>query len=418
MKTFALLHNINLDLYPKDFTFSINSHDFDCPMFVAEVLSHRVSELRRLDPTANCLSLSYPFLANTTLSRFASFFDRLEFPVPTSLDDPIVTLLSVLGNRGVFDGEWAQDLTVDNVTRIYELKMLNGTDCEREIEFMAANFDSVKGKLKDDAVDSVLTSPSLKVTTEDSLLDFVWERIETDPSHSSLLVHVRYEFLSAESRSRYVSIVDGAFSEYPGLVSSLWFRHRDLLLKSVPLILDDVNRYVHKPTLELCSSSGLGNGVIGYLRGRYGADSVEITAAHTGSSRFTVGYSGRSPSCAAEYDSDLGWYDANTTPSWLMFDLKDRRAAITSYIIKFGLLSQTNPKRWALTGSNDLENWTMIDDRSTESSRRGDYETVTYRCTGDTQTKFRYVRIEYRDQFWGSFYYMGFASLDLFGSLT
>jgi hypothetical protein len=101
-----------------------------------------------------------------------------------------------------------------------------------------------------------------------------------------------------------------------------------------------------------------------------------------------------------------------------MFDLKDRRAAITSYIIKFGPLAISYPQHWALTGSNDLRDWTMIDDRSNESSRHENYETVAYRCTGDTQTTFRYVRIEYRGNFWGDYYSMGFTSLDLFGRLT
>jgi hypothetical protein len=285
---------------------------------------------------------------------------------------------------------------------------------------MSVNFESVKSKLTADIVDSVLTSPSLKLTNEDSLFNFVCERIETNPSGSSLLVHVRCEFLSSESRSRYVSIVDEACSEYPELVSSLWFRHRELLLKSCPVLLTDSDRYLQTPTLQFDPPSGLGNGIIGHLRNRYGTDSVEITAARTSSAGSMSGYSGGSPNCAAEYDSDLGWYDGNSDPSWLMFDLKDRRAAITSYIIKFGPLAKSNPERWALTGSNDLnlKDWTMIDDRSNESSGHEDYETVPCQCRGDSDTKFRYLRIEYRGAFWGRHYYMGFTSLDLFGRLT
>jgi hypothetical protein len=47
------LRNLNKSMIKNDFTFIVGDHHYHCPWFLAEFLSHRVSQLGSVDITMN-----------------------------------------------------------------------------------------------------------------------------------------------------------------------------------------------------------------------------------------------------------------------------------------------------------------------------------------------------------------------------
>jgi hypothetical protein len=145
---------------------------------------------------------------------------------------------------------------------------------------------------------------------------------------------------------------------------------------------------------------------------------VEITADHTNATEYGSSVNGGSPTVVSDFSSDLGWYDKNWSPSWLLFDFKTYRVSVTGYMIKFGFKSSGYTQSWILTGSNDSQNWTIIDDRSLESKKHPDYHIDRFESVGDIKTSFRWIRIALAKSCWGAQYCLGLTSIEFFGDLT
>jgi hypothetical protein len=308
------------------------------------------------------------------------------------------------------------ELTVSNVERICVLKCISNIDFEREISFLAEHFEELKSTLPSELLAYVLNSPSLRVTDEESLFAFVAGLIDNDHVNICLLSAILCEYLSDESLRRYVSLLD---ESSPDLISSLWFRLREVLLHRTRLSLDRPDRWTMvRARFEMKSDSAV-DGILAHLRQIVGGDvfkAVEITAAHTNPDRYGSSVNGGSPAVVADFSSDLGWYDQNRAPSWLMFGFKERQVSVAGYMIKFGK-STSGTQRWVLAGSNDSNHWTIIDDRSRESKSHREYDVDRFECHGDTTSTFRWIRIELAKPYWGDFYYLGLASIEFFGDL-
>jgi hypothetical protein len=144
---------------------------------------------------------------------------------------------------------------------------------------------------------------------------------------------------------------------------------------------------------------------------------VIITARTTNSDRLRPQVNGGSPHVVVDLDTEVGWYDTNTNPSWLQFDFKDRRISMASYSIKFGQ-NTTHRQKWRVEGSDDGQMWQIIDNRQGEEIAHPAYSVRHFVCQSAPRP-FRYVRllVEIFDYFWGGNYQLGMAAIEFYGRL-
>jgi hypothetical protein len=84
-----------------------------------------------------------------------------------------------------------------------------------------------------------------------------------------------------------------------------------------------------------------------------------------------------------EYTTSLDkcfWNFAHVDPSpeqsWLLFDLQDRRLAMTAYTLRSG--GSSHPKSWRMLGSNDGTDWTLLSEVTGCRELNGPKKTETF----------------------------------------
>lgn len=87
---------------------------------------------------------------------------------------------------------------------------------------------------------------------------------------------------------------------------------------------------------------------------------------------------------------------------WILFDFKSMKVIIDSYYIRSNC-SEPNkfhhPKTWALQGSDDNNNWEIIDERKNDESLNGEHKEKLFICNKNNNKAYRYIRY-LQDECW------------------
>jgi hypothetical protein len=217
---------------------------------------------------------------------------------------------------------------------------------------------------------------------------------------------VRFEHLNPSGISQFIEIVTQSF-DY--LSCSMWQRISERLLLSVSPPSSnsrtlDPDWIIRRLTAE-CKRNVCDAGL------------VSVSVAHTNKTVYGADLNGGHPKTVFDLDSKIGWYDSRRHPTWLQIDFHPRRLHVSSYCITFGHGCVNSTLQWRLEGSQDGTLWTVIDDRSSETTKRNDFAVCTFECNGNCRDSFRYLRIIKTDGCWGNWYCLGMASLDFCGRL-
>ena len=107
----------------------------------------------------------------------------------------------------------------------------------------------------------------------------------------------------------------------------------------------------------------------------------------------------------------------NKPSSWIKFDFQDRRVIVNNYSIKSSRLPDrsTHLKSWAIEGSNDNEEWSKIDRRTT-SVLNGPNKFQTFPATSP-DGQFRYIRLRITDINYRGDNVLCLQSIEFFGAL-
>lgn len=106
--------------------------------------------------------------------------------------------------------------------------------------------------------------------------------------------------------------------------------------------------------------------------------------------------------------------------SWIEFDFGKRKINMTSYTIRTdndGPNSYYSPKSWRIVGSNDNQNWNVINRQANRSELNGNYKQHRFECA-KSNNYYRYIRYIQEDS-WNSLYFRYIFSLtcfEIFGS--
>ena len=98
--------------------------------------------------------------------------------------------------------------------------------------------------------------------------------------------------------------------------------------------------------------------------------------------------------CNALKDDNSEWISQNVKNSWIQIDFKTRSVSLKSYSLR----SYCGPKSWKIEGSNDMNTFTLIDQRNNPNDFKCDeYVNQHYNVNG-SQDQFRYIRITQGDE--------------------
>ena len=80
---------------------------------------------------------------------------------------------------------------------------------------------------------------------------------------------------------------------------------------------------------------------------------------------------------------------------WIEFDFCKRKVNLSSYTIRSNCCSACtwyHPKSWRIVGSNDGENWDVIDHRTNNSDLNGAHKQHRFECSNNSSNYYRYIR--------------------------
>lgn len=404
-------------LEDQDFTFEVGGVEYKCCRFQACFFSKRIARMLAGDKTVNRVIIDFDdknkvfhdvmALMNGESIEITS--KNVHFLEMFALDFENDELLSHIESR-----REQQDLTIGNALNRVKSKRAFGHGCKQELEFIASHFHELRNEdlveLNVDDLEYILQSPSLKLSTEEQLLDSLLElQTKVDRRYSVLLRYIQFQFLKPESLQRFLDLI------FPELLDmTLWksicsclqtFTQRkdtDLLVSS--------RRYLS----DACTcENGPFVGILAHLRDKAGCNVfekglVKITAS-----------SNQTRCHHMVEDSNEWWYSHNTANSYVLLDFKSYRVALSGYSLKSDGEGVGHLVSWVVEGSESGERgtWELLDKRETDDLD-DDYMVATYECNQRNHNFYRFIRVRQTGKnSYGSDYFK-LTQLELFGKVV
>jgi hypothetical protein len=238
----------------------------------------------------------------------------------------------------------------------------------------------------------LLSHHLLIISTEDDLFSYISSHLCSDPEYLDLLPFVRFEYLSRESVSAFLS----ALPEW--IDRRLWESISPRLMPRIeiecPFKDDDVL-----------------DGIILYLTRKHGGnvhDNGIVTV--TAKSVRDDGYTLRN---VVHITSLWGFYSKNEPGQWICWDFHEMRVRLTHYTI-----ASASPflDSWVLEGSLDSIDWTEIDRKTGHEDFCGGSGIVS--CPVSNLAECRFIRLTQTRKSYGSSDSLEIRALEFFGTFT
>jgi hypothetical protein len=263
-------------------------------------------------------------------------------------------------------------------------------------------------------ISDIVSHPSLKVVSEDSLYDFIVSKTEDDQSFLLLLEFVRFEYLSTSKFRAFIELMLTSFDYFN---SSLWLSLRSRLSLPVSPETSNDRLFVAKsPAAEFApSSSSCLNGIIAHLTRRCGGN---VHDRNVVTIRASSNVRGHADKYAADLEARPLFHSLKTADSWLCYDFKDMRIEPTHYTIRSyyaGGQGSYNLKNWVIEGSDDGDSWVELDRRGENDQLNARNATVTFTISRSQEV--RLVRLRQTGLNHHGDHYILTSSFEVFGSL-
>lgn len=109
------------------------------------------------------------------------------------------------------------------------------------------------------------------------------------------------------------------------------------------------------------------------------------------------------------------FYTRNEPNSWIQLDMKDRQVSLTHYTLQSNDKGMGFLQHWAIEGSNDMAEWTVIDERHTDDLVGDDkLKTFPVNCNG---VFYRYIRLRQLGKNSNGYDILTFRQIELFGQV-
>ncbi|OHS98355.1 hypothetical protein TRFO_08944 [Tritrichomonas foetus] len=415
----ASMHNLNIDQYKKNFTFIINGKKIRTPSFIADILSPKISQIHKTDPTFN------QFTIETNQSGvFENIIDLVkdldtEKEITIEERDFYYEVLKALGNTDYYHLVHflhEDEITLDNVfQRIHEKMMFYGqspnyqNDCDimlgDELQFVAMNFFLLKNSYQEihdlnmSQLKLIFENSQLKLETEDSLVYFIFEHIEYLLKQNNkkkymknssianafyLFEHVEFDKLTSECLDYFMKNFDinyitidifRALCKYNSHYTH--DRYRNNASNSNFPSPDDNTTKRYKPRIlkfEYNEEDNNINGILAYLTkeeakmNKSHKDMIVHKYFNITSSSF---FAGSEPENLFKTDEHLFFTSLDSPNQNVIIEFLSSKIIISHYLIKtvdFLPKDYSHPRSWKLEVSLDGTAWVEIDKRNNEES--------------------------------------------------
>ena len=436
---------VPFQIYENDFSFIVNGKEFKTSRLISDILSPNICRIHADDPTIDTFTINTHEQGDFSLILQLVTFKEISFSESEARF--ISEVIEILGNNSI-EFESATEITVDNVFKyikkdekkgpLYRQRLLT------EIDFISSHFYEIcESNEKDlislsiDTLFEILSNNQLQLRSEDQLLNFVNKLYMKDESKYSILYEtVFFENVSIGPIREFLSIFD-----CNDITGSTWKRLSGRLSKEVKIdnnnknssenldgeyedALIIANRYTKNETnvkTFLYSRENEFKGIINYLKMQSNGEVnkvINITASSVSKSSSTV--SNFDPSNVILYeDSKKIFMSENVPNSWICFDFKNNKIIPTEYSIKSSSTASNSskPKSWVIEGSNDNNNWEMIDEQSNCPYLNGANWVHTFTMKNQNSKEFRFIRMRLTGLNWKSYDTLVVNQIEFYGKL-
>lgn len=236
-----------------------------------------------------------------------------------------------------------------------------------------------------DELETVLSSPELKLESEDSLFEFI---CSLGPEYYFLFDYIKVPYLSIEKVRKLIEKIDNYFIS---LHKKLWISICDRLVLESSKINDIQNpRYVKKKPADIQCEAG----IIEYLRKTLNGNPYDCKAIDAETTDVVNGNIKYLFDKSKENDIQLQYKEG----AYILLDFKDKSVNFSKYYLSVPSsntgYTSGRLKSWIIEGSNDKEKWKKIDLKTNDMSLNDYGKSNTFSCSDLKDKFYRYIRIK------------------------
>ena len=363
----------------------INEHEIEVPLILALSCFSCLTNEINIDATQRDFSIDVDFKHPIDHTFIDKLVDILYMRSVTLNTDEVINL-AIFGervNNHYFLLPYEEQvrslestLSLDNCFDLLRKKHdfhIDVSSCSKEVTLISENFESQKSKLASIASDvtyipiilSVITSESLKLENEDSLLDFVLNLCSIDREYESLFEHILLEYCSPSNIKSFFDYIDANIDttkHIRPIIRCIGRRLLEPILPKTPNFLTKRHKPLviptHEPQLKEVTDSDPQKGILFY---EHQKGNVILEASSTyGGNVYNLVKEGH-----PDYFETYGYSN-----SWIQASLKNNKPFIVrKYVIVGSTYHSTEEqlKTWKLEGKKASDgNWVVLDTHSNE----------------------------------------------------
>lgn len=434
------IKNIHFDNYEQNFTFTVNGKQYKTNRVLADLLSPIIREYHYQDSTAN----EFVIDTKSTEDDFTDFLKLFQSEKVHIDDKRWKSYIQYFYQLGNFDEclslqqQYFEGLNPENVIDRLNILVSITEDCKSTynkntearksidihgkihqlIDYASSHFDQIdKEKVRNlspELFEGIIQSDSLRLESEDSLLELVISKYEEDPEKfGHFFENIKFENLTEESIEKFIGVF-----RIDNISTQIW-RNICCLLLPNKMKGDSFDRY-NMAIVEKGYVVGKDfNGILKFLRDETGGNIHKNgTVNITDNSVYKRHDENRQPENIT--DPELGSYEMPSIEnSMVCFDFKERRIQLNAYSVMTYSYQKgaRHLKSWVVEVSNDENNWEIVDEHKDDETLNDEDASSTFR-TKKSEGFYRFVRIRQTGKNWFNNYGTYIRLIEFYGKIT
>lgn len=424
------ISNISSNFLQDDFKFVVGGNPHYCSKILADYISPRISRIHKTDPCFNLLEIPIEDPQND-FKLFITLMHNGFINVEVGKLPFFLSICQSLGNEELFSFLFDQifnDDETDETNVIERLSFINFLSDDSLtsadiINFASSHFsdleDVFRHSLSYETIDLLLSSSSLRVASEDDLLNFIIEEIDSrGESFRPLLSHIDLVFLGPSGIETFINEIN-----LGNVTNEIWENIiRRLMIDISMNVPRSSERFKMVGKSFLPTEGHFFEGIMNFLTEISGGLCTEngtvdvIDTSHKGE---------LTSSQLFNYDNLYGngsWSLCNELHGYFLVDFKEYSVNLTHYVMHAANsddeeLSPYTPKTWSVEGSNDCVNWTILDHRNNDFGLNSYNSACIFECSNKAPISYRYIKIKQQGRNHGGDFDFFITGVEFFGAL-